>query len=122
MSCPGQLKRPVFCTHQKSRRADRKGEGGSTLASSILKPPENGSVSADLSIDLANPLHSHFLKAMKGNLDHHFRRHHHQHHHVHHVPKNPQVPVGLKAVKGEKDTGDESSFAWNERDGEEGHR
>ena len=59
---------------------------------------------------------------MKGNLDHHFRRHHHQHHHVNHVPKNPQVPVGLKAVKGEKDTGEESSFAWNERDGEEGHR
>ena len=35
---------------------------------------------------------------------------------------NPQVPVGLKAVKGEKDTGEESGFAWNERDGEEGHR
>ena len=61
---------------------------------------------------------------MKGNLDHHFRRHQHHHHfhQLHHVPQNPQVPVGLKAVKGEKDTGDESSFAWNERDGEEGHR
>ena len=92
----------------------------------ILKQPEKGDISADLSIDLGKSLHFHFLKAMKGNLDHYFRRHHHHHHHhhhhLHHVPRNPQVAVGLKAVKGEKDTGEESGFAWNERDGEEGHR
>ena len=29
--------------------------------------------------------------------------------------------AGLKAVKGEKETVEES-FSWNERDGEEGHR
>jgi len=38
------------------------------------------------------------------------------------LTRGGQVPVGLKAVKGEKDTGEESGFAWNERDGEEGHR